>query len=133
MTQKKKKKKNKSAAGKKNKKKGNKKSDHWPNRAKLLEAYEIFEEFRGMCQHQMDLGYWATIDFPTKHHLNKLLAIQYMEEELLIKVYGKALVTQVKKLIPYCKGYLNFVREEVEHDINGESSNSSPAKTSTKN
>ena len=88
-----------------------KKSDPWPKKQQLKDALDVFENFRALCQYQMDVGYWATTDFPTKHHLNKLLSIQYMDKEMLCMAYGDGLVEKVFEMIPYCKGYIAFVRD----------------------
>jgi len=90
------------------------KSTYWPKKNKLVEALKVIEDFRLLCQFQMELGYWATTDFPTKHHLNKILSTQYMDKKLLEKVYGKGLAKRVNKLLPYCKHYASFTRLDSE-------------------
>lgn len=95
----------------KNKKKHKKESKlSWPRRTNLIEAVDIFINFRELCVFQMDLGYWATVDFPSKHHINKILSLQYMDKKNLEDEYGSALIKQVFDLIPFCKSYVAFTR-----------------------
>lgn len=89
----------------------------WPKRDKLIEAIDTFENFRGLCKLELDLGYWATVDFPSKHHINKILSVQYMDRDILIGIYGKVLTNRVFEVLPHCKNYLKFLRsvdEKVE-------------------
>jgi hypothetical protein len=110
------------------------KGDQWPKREKLIEALEIFQNFRDMCQFQMELGYWATMDFPTKHHLNKILSIQYMDKKMLEEVYGKVLVKRTFDMMPYCKSYISFVKMVKKgNHANKKQNRNSSAKTSSKN
>lgn len=88
----------------------NKNKEKWPKREKLVDAVEVFERFRDMCVWEMDLGYWATVDFPSKHHINKILSVQYMDKDTLEAVYGTGLVKRIFELMPYCKHYVQFVR-----------------------
>lgn len=114
---------------KKKNKKG--KYGHWPKEEKLKEALNAFEDFRDMCQHQMDLGYWATIDFPSKHHINKILSLQYIDKELLEMVYGKGMVARTFKLMPYCKSYIAFVRDiKEDKNVNKQQNNDNTIKAS---
>lgn len=89
----------------------------WPKSDKLKEAVDRIYNFRLLCQYQMEVGYWATVDFPTKHHINKILALQYSEREDLERVYGEKLVSQALDLIPHCKGYLEFTKGGVSKDV----------------
>ena len=88
-----------------------KKNKSWPSRDKLQESLDVFEEFREICKLQMELGYWVTLDFPSKHHINKILSIQYMDKETLYKNYGPGLIARAKTMVPYCKNYLSFIRD----------------------
>lgn len=88
----------------------------WPSKDKLQEAVEVFEEFREICKLQMELGYWVTVDFPSKHHINKILSIQYMDKDYLDKHYGKGLINRAYSMIPYCKSYLSFIRESQNNE-----------------
>lgn len=83
----------------------------WPKREKLIEAVDTFDNFRQMCALQMETGYWATVDFPSKHHINKILSVQYMDKKVLEDEYGPVLVSRVFSLLPFCKKYVAFVRE----------------------
>lgn len=83
----------------------------WPSKDKLQEALDVFEEFREICRLQMELGYWVTLDFPSKHHINKILSIQYMDKETLYRNYGSGLIARAQSMIPYCKYYLSFIRD----------------------
>ena len=82
----------------------------WPRRERLVEALDVFENFQAMCNHQLDLGHWATIDFPSKHHLNKILCVQYIDEETSRRVYGDNLINRVFKTLPFCKTYVEFAK-----------------------
>jgi hypothetical protein len=101
---------------KKNKNKGGKKKEpSWPKRDKLRQAVDVIHTFQSMCRLQLDLGYFVTIDFPTKHHINKILSLQYMDLEVVRNVYGNILTEQALGLIPACKHYVSFTRE-FKHD-----------------
>ena len=87
-----------------------------PSKKSVEEAIRVIEAFRAMCQHQMDLGYWATIDFPSKHHFNKILPLSYRIEEL-DAMYGPGLARHIREIMPVCKAYTAFLRgpnEKVE-------------------
>lgn len=94
-----------------------KENNKWPKKEKLFQAIKVIENFRSMCRHQLDLGYWATVDFPTKHHINRILALAYLEKSLSEKIYGPSLVKRAEVLIPICKQYLLFVKDPVNEDI----------------
>lgn len=83
----------------------------WPRKDRLKEAVDAVYNFQQMCKHQMDLGHWATMDFPSKHHINKILSIQYMDHNVVNRVYGEGLLKQVKELIPACRAYIEFLKE----------------------
>ena len=83
---------------------------HAPHRRKLQEAVEVFENFREMCEMQFDLGYVFNTQFPSKHHINKILHIEYIPSEELNKLYSEALIKRAMRLIPACKSYILFVR-----------------------
>lgn len=87
------------------------KKGEWPKRDKLSEAVDVFWRFQEMCKLQLDLGYHVTMDFPTKHHINKILSLQYMDKEIIEKVYGSELVSRALELIPGCKLYIGFTKE----------------------
>lgn len=89
----------------------------WPKADKLKEAVDRIYNFRLLCQYQMEVGYWATVDFPTRHHINKILALQYSDRDVLERVYGKKLMLQALELVPYCKGYLEFTKGQVAKDV----------------
>lgn len=91
------------------------KFSHWPKSEKLQEALDVVERFRGMCQLQMDLGNWATMDYPTKHHINRILSLQYADKDELTLLYSLALVERIYKVIPYCKHYIMFIRESKDN------------------
>jgi len=89
----------------------NKKRQDWPRKDKLEEAIDVMWRFKSMCNHQLDLGYWVTMDYPTKHHINKILSLQYMDAEVIRKVYGSKLAQRALELIPNCKLYIAFTKE----------------------
>lgn len=91
------------------KKKG--KYSHWPDKKELKEAVDFFYSFRLLCQYQMNVDLWTTTDFPSKHQLNQILGIQYIDTELLGKVYGKKLAEAALEMLPYCKAYILFVKD----------------------
>ena len=81
----------------------------WPRRERLSEAVDCAWRFQQMCLLQMNLGNWATMDFPTRHHLNNILAIQFLEEHIAQSIYGGELAQRAADLIPSCKAYLAFI------------------------
>lgn len=83
-----------------------------PGRKAVKEAIEIIHDFRECCKHQLETGYWATIDFPSKHHINNLLQLQYRKMSELEAKYGMGLSQQALETVPYCKAYLTFLRDE---------------------
>ena len=84
-----------------------------PNKRSVEQAIKVIEDFRAVCRHQMDLGYWATVDFPSKHHINKLLGLQerYRKREDLVRMYGEGLVRHISEIMPSCKAYVAFLQE----------------------
>lgn len=89
-----------------------KKEIRWPRKEHLVEALEVLDDFRAACRFQLDLGYWMTITFPSKHHLNKILSTQYIDKELMMDVYGEGLTKRLLETIPLCKNYLAFLRTD---------------------
>lgn len=83
-----------------------------PNKKAIKESIDTVEEFRLLCKHMLDTGLWATVDFPSKHHINNLLQLQYRKTALLINKYGYGLTNRALEMIPYCKAYLTFTRGE---------------------
>ena len=103
----------KTKAKRKYKKEGKRSAEtRWPKKKKLIEAINVFRRFQEMCKLQIDLGYWVTMDFPTKHHINKILSLQYMDLNMIEKVYGKSLVREALGLIPACRSYIAFTKGE---------------------
>jgi len=68
--------------------------------------------FRAVCRHQLDSGYWATTDFPSKHHINKILQLQYARHDDVVNVYGRGLSRRIDSMIIICKAYIAFLRED---------------------
>lgn len=93
------------------KKKEKKPDVRWPKKERLQEAVSIVWNFQQMCKLQMDKGYMATMDYPTKHHINKILAVEYHDQTMLEEIYGSKLLLRAKSLVPVCKAYLNFIKE----------------------
>lgn len=87
-----------------------KKDIKWPKKQSLVEAVEVVEKFREICKFQLDLGYWVTVAFPSKHHLNKILSTQYMDRDLMVEVYGEGFTNRLGEIVPLCKNYLAFLR-----------------------
>lgn len=89
-----------------------------PSKKSLKEAIEVFEGFRANCKYRLDVGLWATVDFPSKYHINKILQVQYRKRTDLISEYGVALTESAIELVSVCKLYLEFTRgvknEQVE-------------------
>lgn len=81
-----------------------------PNKKKLQEAVDVFSNFRSMCELQFDLGYAVNVQFPSKHHINKILHIEYLTPEELEENYGEILTKKVFEFLPLCKNYVSFVR-----------------------
>lgn len=84
----------------------------WPKRESLVDALDVFDVFREACKLQLDLGYWMTITFPSKHHLNKILSAQYIDPDLMHEVYGEGLTRRIQETIPLCKSYSAFLRSD---------------------
>lgn len=82
-----------------------------PSKKSVEEAIRVIENFRDLCKHELEVGYWATTDFPSKHHINKLLQFSYRSKDDLIKVYGEGFVRHIFQVIPICKAYLAFVKD----------------------
>lgn len=95
---------------KKKKRPRKKKEPRWPDRKLLTESVDIVWRFQKMCEFQLDIGNWVTMDFPTKHHINKILSLQYLEKDVIEAVYGPALSRQALELVPVCKAYLDFIK-----------------------
>lgn len=89
------------------------------DKKKVEEAVTVFENFREACKLQIDLGYWVTIDFPSKHHLNHILAVQFLDSKDLELKYGAGLVNRLHKALPHAKRYLAFIRDLDEKDNSG--------------
>jgi hypothetical protein len=89
----------------------------WPKRNKLIEAIDVVWRFQQMCSLQLDIGNWATMDFPTKHHINRILSVQYTDTETLHLMYGKKLTEQAMEVLPVCKLYLQFISKPVKLDL----------------
>lgn len=97
--------------GNRNKKQIRKKKDpRWPDRKLLAESVDIIWRFQKMCAFQLEIGNWVTMDYPTKHHINKILSLQYLEKDVVERVYGPALSNQALELVPVCKAYLDFIK-----------------------
>ena len=86
----------------------------WPKREKLIQALDVFERFREQCKLQMDLGYWVTMDFPTKNHLNKILSFQYLDRDVAEKIYGSTLTARTYDMVPSAKNYIKFIQDTHE-------------------
>ena len=85
-----------------------------PSKKSVEDAIKIIDDFRAVCRHQMDVGYWATTDFPSKHHINKVLQLQYPNQEDLINYYGNGLTRRINSMVSICKAYISFLREDYE-------------------
>jgi hypothetical protein len=91
-----------------------------PKRNKLVESINVVQNFKSMCKHQLELGYWVTMDFPTKHHLNRILSIQYTDIKTVERIYGSGLAKAALKLVPSCKHYILFLKEDNDRMENRE-------------
>lgn len=87
-----------------------------PSKKSVEDAIKRIDDFRTLCQFQMEVGYRSTIDFPSKHHMNKILQMQYRDKRDLIGIYGNGLVEKIFKMMPYCKSYIVFLRDADEQD-----------------
>lgn len=88
----------------------------WPRAEKVKEAIEVVMNFQMMCKHQLELGYWATVDFPSKHHINKILSLQYMDKATVDRIYGHSLAKRCAALLPLCKNYLEFTKYKENYE-----------------
>lgn len=89
-----------------------------PSRESLKESIEIIRKFRDLCNLQLELGYWATADFPSKHHINKILQVQYRKYPDIIDYYGAGLGEAAISMVPICKSFLDFVKGKKPNNIN---------------
>ena len=97
--------------GNKNRNQTKKKKDpKWPDRKLLAESVDIVWRFQKMCAFQLDVGNWVTMDYPTKHHINKILSLQYLESDVVQRVYGSTLSSRALELVPVCRAYLDFIK-----------------------
>lgn len=85
-----------------------------PSRKSIEGAINVVEDFRAVCKHQLDAGYWATTDFPSKHHINKILPLQYIDQDELVNYYGNGLTRRINIMVSICKAYISFLREDHE-------------------
>lgn len=81
-----------------------------PSKRSVEESIKVIENFRALCQHQWDLGYWATIDFPSKHHVNRILQMKYHDPAEIRSVYGNGLARHIDEIRPVCLAYRSFLR-----------------------
>lgn len=81
------------------------------NKRSLEDAVKRVEEFREACIWQLDNGLWMTIDFLSKHHINRILSLQYRNRKDLVDLYGEGLTDHALKMIPACKAYVSFTRD----------------------
>lgn len=95
-----------------------------PSRKSIEDAIKVVDDFRAVCRHQLDVGYWATTDFPSKHHINKILQLQYISKDELFDWYGQGLARRINSMISICKAYLTFLREDHEKVENNKQGNS---------
>lgn len=84
------------------------------NKKALEEAIKRVEDFRAACIWQLDNGLWMTVDFLSKHHINKILSLQYRDKPDLVEFYGPGLTDRALKAISYCKAYVLFTRDTNE-------------------
>lgn len=96
--------------------KSNNKKIRLPGHKAVKEAVEVMKDFRACCKQRLETGYWATIDFPSKHHVNNLLQLQYRKMSELEAKYGLGLASLALETIPHCKAYLAFLRDEDKTD-----------------
>lgn len=85
-----------------------------PTRKSVEEAIRVFENFRDLCRLEMETGYWATTDFPSKHHINRLLQLAYRNRGDLLAAYGDGLTRHIDEIIPSCRAYVQFTRDPRE-------------------
>lgn len=82
-----------------------------PSSKSVQDAIVRVEDFREACRWGLEQGLWATIDFPSKHHINKILTLQYKNKKDILDFYGPGLTDRALKVLPYCKAYVQFTRE----------------------
>ena len=88
-----------------------------PSKKSVDEAIKLIENFRDLCRHQMDVGLWATADFPSKHHINRLLQLGYRNRADLAREYGEGLARHIYEITPTCKAYVAFMRDANEQKV----------------
>jgi hypothetical protein len=98
-----------------------------PSKRSIEDCVKVIDDFRDVCRHQMDLGYWATTDFPSKHHINKILQLQYVNKDEILETYGNGLSKRINYMIVVCKSYVAFLREDNDK-VEDKQQGSSPRK-----
>lgn len=88
------------------------KPNQLPSRRSVEDAIKVIEGFQAMCRHQMDLGYWATVDFPSKHHIGKILQMEWRDKAEVYRFYGDGLARHIYELLPVCQAYTRFLRND---------------------
>lgn len=90
------------------------KPNQLPSRKSVEEAIRVIETFRDICRHQMDLGYWATVDFPSKHHISKILQMKYRNPADIRAFYGDGLARHIEEVMKVCEAYRAFLKDPNE-------------------
>jgi hypothetical protein len=94
-----------------------------PTKKSIDDAIRVIEALRDMARHQMELGYWATVDFPSKHHINRVLQLSWRNRADLVSAYGEGLTRHIYEIIPICKAYVQFLRDPIEDNRGRETVN----------
>lgn len=86
-----------------------------PSKKSVDDSIRVIEDFRELCRFQMDLGYRSTIDFPSKHHINRILHLSYRSRSDLLVEYGEGLVRHIYDITPSCRAYIAFLKGQDPH------------------
>lgn len=91
-----------------------------PSKNSVQDSIQVVEKFRDICRFQLDLGYWVTADFPSKHHINRLLQLGYRSRSDLVESYGDSLTRYLlNAVVPMCRAYVQFTRDPFSIDGKG--------------
>lgn len=101
-----------------------------PSDRALREAIKAVEEFRLLCKFMLETGYWATVDFPSRHHINTLLQLQYRDVGELKKEYGLGLTRLALEELEKAKLYVEFLRDTHKEEEDGDNRKKSSGRKS---
>jgi hypothetical protein len=82
----------------------------YPNREALKKSIDLLENLQTLCAFQLEVGLWASVDFPSRHHINRLLSLQYRPKQEVEHTYGEGFAARIYQSITLARAYLTFVK-----------------------